>query len=260
MKVLGVDVGGSGIKAAIVETTTGELLTERQRIPTPQPATPKAVAKTIKKLVDHFEWNSLIGCGFPAAITHGIARTASNVDDSFINTNIDELFSRSCGQNVYCINDADAAGEAEITFGEGKGVEGTVIMVTIGTGLGSAIFVKGELVPNTELGHIYLENGIEAEIFASDSAREKEGLKRTEWAVRFDLYLNTMESLFWPDLFILGGGSSKKLPKFADLLTVKTPVVAASMLNEAGIVGAAIYAQSEQKRQHNMATKNSTAD
>jgi polyphosphate glucokinase len=259
MKVLGIDVGGSGIKAAVVETVTGELLTERYRIRTPRPATPTAVAKTIKKLVDHFEWNDIVGCGFPAAITHGFARTASNVDKSFINTNIAELFSRTCGQKVYCVNDADAAGEAEVTLGEGKGVSGTIIMVTIGTGLGTAIFVDGELVPNTELGHIYLNNGIEAEFFASDATREREGLKRKEWAIRFNLYLNTLENLFWPDLFILGGGSSKKLSKFSDSLTVKTPVVAASMLNEAGIVGAAIYAQTERKRQQNTAGKDSAA-
>ncbi len=259
MKVLGIDVGGSGIKGAVVETATGELLTERHRIPTPQPATPKAVANTIKELVDHFGWKGLIGCGFPAAITHGFARTASNVDKSFINTNIAKLFSKTCGQDVYCVNDADAAGEAEVTLGEGKGVEGTVIMVTIGTGLGTAIFVNGELLPNTELGHIYLDNGIEAEIYASDATREREGLKRKKWAARFNLYLNTLENLFWPDLFILGGGSSKKLSKFSDLLTVKTPVVAASMLNEAGIVGAAIYAQTERKRLQDMARKNSAA-
>ncbi len=248
MKVLGIDVGGSGIKGAVVDTKTGELVTERHRIPTPQPAMPSAVAATIKELVEHFDWKGLVGCGFPAAITHGFARTAANIDKSFINTNINDLFSKTIGLEVYCVNDADAAGEAEVCLGEGKGVDGTVILVTIGTGLGTSIFVNGQLVPNTELGHIYLDNGREAELYASDAVRERENLKRKEWAPRFNHYLTTMEALFWPDLFILGGGASKKLDRFADALTVKTPVVAATMLNEAGIVGAAIYAQTEQKR------------
>lgn len=245
MEVLGIDVGGSGVKGAIVDTQAGVLLTERHRIDTPQPATPEAVAHTIKALVDHFQWTGLTGCGFPATVTHGFARTAANIDDSFINTNVNELFSKTTGVEIHCVNDADAAGEAEVIFGQGKGIKGTVILVTIGTGLGTAVFLDGQLVPNTEFGHMYLENGIKAEIFASDAARKRDGLRRKEWAVRFNGYLQTMENLFWPDLFILGGGASKKLPKFASLLTVKTPVVAASMLNEAGIVGAALFAQSK---------------
>ena len=247
MKVLGIDVGGSGIKGAIVDTQTGVLLTERHRISTPQPATPEAVANTIKELVDHFNWQGVAGCGFPAAVTHGFARTASNIDDSFINTNINELFSRTTGVDIHCVNDADAAGEAEVIFGQGKGVGGTVILVTIGTGLGTAVFVNGRLLPNTEFGHIYLENGIKAEIFASDAAKKRDEIKRKEWAARFNIYLQTMENLFWPDLFILGGGASKRLPKFAEQLTVKTPVVAASMLNEAGIIGAALFALLEKE-------------
>lgn len=247
MKVLGIDVGGSGIKGAVVDTQTGKMLTDRHRVSTPSPATPKAIGLAIRGLVEYFQWQGLVGCGFPAAITHGFARTAANVDKSFINTNINELFSKLTGLTVCCINDADAAGVAEVAFGEGKNVDGTIILVTIGTGLGTALFISGRLVPNTELGHIYLANGIEAEVYAADASREKEDLKRRQWAPRLDVYLTTMENLFWPDLFIVGGGASKRLGRFIDLLTVKTPVVAASMLNEAGIVGAAINADNERQ-------------
>lgn len=253
MKVLGIDVGGSGIKGAIVDTDTGKMLSERYRVTTPDPAMPGAVASCVSGVVEHFHWQGLVGCGFPAAITHGYARTAANVDKAFINANINEIFSRVAGRTVYCVNDADAAGAAEVAFGEGRGVEGTIILITIGTGLGTALFVNGRLVPNTELGHIYLANGVEAEVYAADAAREKEDLKRRKWAPRLDVYLRTMEHLFWPDLFIVGGGASKRLQKFIDLLTVKTPVVAASMLNEAGIVGAAIFAKTEHQRVQKLA-------
>lgn len=256
MRILGVDVGGSGIKGAIVDTATGEMLTERHRIPTPQPATPKAVANTIKELVTHFNWKGPIGCGFPAAIQHGVAKTAANVDDAFIDTNIEKLFARVTGCDVYCVNDADAAGMAEFKLGKGQEYkEGIVIFIAVGTGLGTALFTNGELLPNTELGHIHLDNGHEAERYAADSARKREELKWKHWAPRFNHYLSTMEALFWPDVFILGGGASKKMEKFQDHLTVNTPVVAASLLNEAGIIGAAVYAETERKRQQALARK-----
>lgn len=255
MRILGIDVGGSGIKGAVVETNTGEMLTERHRIPTPQPATPHAVAAVIKELVTHFSWKGPIGCGFPAAIQHGVAKTAANIDNSFIGTNIESLFSKETGLDVYCVNDADAAGMAEFALGAGKGVDGTVIFVAIGTGLGTAIYTNGHLLPNTELGHIYLDNGKEGERFASDAARKRNELKWKEWAPRFNHYLSTMEALFWPDLFILGGGASKKLEKFEKHLTIETPVKAATLLNEAGIIGAAIYAVTERRRQQALARK-----
>lgn len=248
MNVLGIDVGGSGIKGAIVDTKTGTLVTERHRIATPQPATPEAVAETIAQLVRHFNWQGLVGCGFPAAIVHGVAKTAANVDNSFIDTNIEQCFGDKIGLPIFCVNDADAAGMAEFLLGAAKGQQGTAIFVAVGTGLGTAIFSNGTLLPNTELGHIYLDNGLEGEWFASDAARKRNELKWKEWAGRFDHYLQTMQALFWPDLFIIGGGASKKLEKFEPHLTVSTPVVAASMLNEAGIVGAAVYAQQEQQR------------
>lgn len=261
MRILGVDVGGSGIKGAIVDSVSGQMLTERHRIPTPQPATPQAVAETINELVEHFSWKGPIGCGFPAAIQHGVAKTAANVDNSFIETNIEGLFSEVTGLDVYCVNDADAAGMAEFKFGHGAHFEdknikdGTVIFVAVGTGLGTAIFTHGQLLPNTELGHIYLDNGVEAEVFAADSARKRDELKWKQWGPRFNQYLKTMEALLWPDLFILGGGASKKLEKFEKHLDLNTPVVAASLLNEAGIIGAAVYADTERKRAQAAARK-----
>ncbi len=255
MKILGIDVGGSGIKGAVVDTVTGQMLTERHRIPTPQPATPMAVAGTICELVQEFKWKGPIGCGFPAAIQHGVAKTAANVDKAFIGTDIEKLFNHATGLDVYCVNDADAAAMAEFKLGKGKGHDGTVIFIAVGTGLGTTIFSNGQMVPNTELGHVYLENGEEAEIFASDAARKRNGLKWKQWAPRFNSYLQAMEAWFWPDLFILGGGASKKMEKFEAHLTIDTPVVAAALLNEAGIIGAAVYADTERKRQQAIARR-----
>lgn len=245
MQILGVDIGGSGIKGAIVDTETGELVTERYRIETPQPATPRAVAEVLAQLIAHFNWSGPVGCGFPAAIQHGIARTASNISAEFIGTNVDELFSRVTKCSCYNVNDADAAGFAEMRFGEGAGQSGVVLMVTIGTGLGTVFFTDGKLLPNTELGHLYLKNGIKGEHFASDAVRKAEGLGWKSWGKRFNKYLMTMEALFWPDLIILGGGASKKFDKFQEQLTVEAEVKPAAFLNQAGIVGAALYAQSK---------------
>ena len=245
MQILGVDIGGSGIKGAIVDTLSGELISERHRIETPQPATPEAVAFVLTKLVKHFNWTGLVGCGFPAAIQHGVVRTASNIDPSFIGTNIDRLFSEASQCPCYNLNDADAAGLAELQFGEGREHSGVVLLITIGTGLGSALFTDGRLIPNTELGHIYLENGKKAELYTSDAVRKIEELNWKRWGNRFNLYLSTMEKLFWPDLIILGGGASKKFEKFKEQLTVEAPVMPAAFLNQAGIVGAALYAKSQ---------------
>ncbi len=243
MQILGVDIGGSGIKGAIVDTLTGELISERHRIETPQPATPDAVALVLAQLVKHFNWTGLVGCGFPAAIQHGIVRTASNIDPSFIGVDIDRLFSDASQCPCYNLNDADAAGLAEIEYGEGKGRTGVILLITIGTGLGSALFTDGLLTPNTELGHIYLENGKKGEHYTSDAVRKIEDLNWKRWGQRFNTYLSTMEKLFWPDLFILGGGASKKFDKFKEQLTINTPVKPAAFLNQAGIVGAALHAK-----------------
>lgn len=244
MLILGVDIGGSGIKGAIVDTVTGELTSERHRIDTPQPATPEAVAAVVAQLVNHFDWSGMVGCGFPAAIQHGVVRTASNISDAFIGTNIDHLFTETTHCPCYNVNDADAAGMAEIQFGEGAGQAGVVLLVTVGTGLGTAIFTDGHLLPNTELGHVYLENGYLAERYASDAIRKVEDLGWKSWGNRFNTYLTHMEKLFWPDLIILGGGASKKFDKFKAHLTVEAPVKPAAFLNQAGIVGAALYAKS----------------
>lgn len=245
MQILGVDVGGSGIKGAVVDTANGELLSERIRIETPQPATPEAVALTVKALAERHAWKGPIGIGFPAAIQHGIARTAANVDKSFIGLSVSDLFSAQTGCPVYVANDADVAGIAEMRFGAGKGHKGVVLIVTIGTGLGTALFTNGQLLPNTELGHIYLDNGFEAERYASEATKDAEALKWKQWGVRFNHYLANMEALLWPDLVILGGGASAKLEKYAEQITIKAPVVAARFLNQAGIVGAALFAETQ---------------
>ena len=245
MHILGVDIGGSGIKGAIVDTVKGELVTERHRIETPQPATPEAIAAALAQLVIHFNWSGLVGCGFPAAIQHGIARTAANISPSFIGINIDKFFSEVTKCTCYNLNDADAAGLAEMRFGEGAGQSGVVLLVTIGTGLGTVFFTDGKLLPNTELGHLYLKNGKKAEHYASDAVRKHEDMSWKRWGKRFNKYLTMMEELFWPDLIILGGGASKKFDNFKGQITLETPVKTAAFLNQAGIVGAALYAQSK---------------
>ena len=243
MNILGIDVGGTGIKSAVVETTTGEFLSEKHRIETPHPATPKAVAAVLKELIAHHQWQGPVGIGFPAAIQHGIARTAANIDTSFIGLQIAEYFSGETGCACFIANDADVAGMAEMRFGAGQDNDGVVFIVTLGTGIGTALFSEKHLLPNTELGHILLENGHEAERYTSALVRETQQLKWKAWGERLNLYLTTMENLLWPDLIVLGGGVSEKLHKFSPLLTTKAPVVAASFLNRAGIVGAALFAE-----------------
>jgi polyphosphate glucokinase len=242
-KVLGIDVGGSGIKGAIVDTKTGELLTERYRIPTPSPASPEAVADVIKQIAKHFEWQGAVGVGFPAVVMTGTAKTAANVEKSFIGTNIESLVAERIKCPVRVVNDADAAGFAEMKFGAGKDNKGVVLLITVGTGIGTVIFTRGKLLPNTELGHIYLPNGEEAEAFSSDAVRQKKDLSWKEWAKRFNEYLVYMEGLFWPDLIIIGGGVSKNDEKYMQHFTVKSHIVPAQLLNNAGIIGAAIAAR-----------------
>jgi len=241
-ELLGIDVGGSGIKGAIVDVESGKLVTERHRIPTPQPATPEAIAETIKAIADHFDYNGKIGCGFPAVIKSGVIKTASNIDKSNIDVDANKLFSEITGRQVFVVNDADAAGLAEVSFGEGKGMEGVVLVITIGTGIGSALFTDGKLVPNTEFGHIYMHNGKVAEKYTSDAVRKKEDLKWSEWGKRFNKYLKYMDFLLNPKLIILGGGASKKMEKFEKQIKISTPVKPAKLLNEAGIIGAAVNA------------------
>lgn len=245
MHILGIDIGGTGIKAAIVDTATGALQSERLRLPTPRPASPAAIARTLCELIKQLQWSGPLGIGFPAAIQHGVARTAANIDSAFIGLPVADFFAQQTACPVYVANDADVAGLAEMRFGAGQGNNGVVLIITIGTGLGTALFSGGQLFPNTELGHIVLENGQVAEKFASEGVRITEELKWKAWGSRLDLYLQTMENLFWPDLIILGGGVSKKLDKFAPQLSTRAPVHAASFLNQAGVVGAALFAESE---------------
>ena len=242
MKVLGIDIGGSGIKGAIVNIETGELLTERHRIPTPSPSTPDAVAETVAKLVRELEWEGPVGCGFPAAIQNGVSMTASNISKKWIGVNVEDLFSQTLGMPVAVVNDADAAGLAEVKFGGGKGRNGLILLLTIGTGIGSALITDGKLVPNSELGHLKFKGDI-AEKYCSDAARKREDLNWKQWGKRFDQYLNHINRLFYPDLIVLGGGASKKFEKFEENLTVSVPVVPAELLNLAGIIGAAMAAE-----------------
>ncbi|MCF8225775.1 MAG: ROK family protein [Bacteroidales bacterium] len=238
-KILGIDIGGSGVKGAIVHTKKGKLITKRFRIPTPQPATPDAVADVIREIADHFDWKGPVGVGFPGVIQQGFARTAANVDDSWIDVNLNALFSKKTGCKVHVVNDADAAGMAEMKFGSGKNFRGVALLITVGTGLGTVVFTNGVLMPNIEMGHILL-HGDDAEKYASDAARKADELSWEDWAGRFGEYLKRMEDLLWPDLIIIGGGASKKDDKFLQHLNTRAKVVPATLLNEAGIIGAAL--------------------
>ncbi len=248
---IGVDVGGSGIKAAVVDVDRGELAGERIRVPTPDPSAPPAVVRTIGDLIDRLgaAWPAgpeaiahlPAGVGFPSAIVDGVVMTAANVDKGWVGYAADLELSKALGRRVLVANDADVAGLAEVRFGAGAGRKGVVMVLTIGTGIGSGLFVDGKLVPNTELGHLEMR-GKDAEVRASDAARNRRNLSWEQWAKVFDEYLHLVEKLFWPDLFILGGGVSKRSEKFLPRLSVRAPVVPAQLLNDAGIVGAALVA------------------
>jgi polyphosphate glucokinase len=239
----GIDIGGSGIKGAIVDTSNGRLVTERKRIRTPHPSTPEAVATVVAELVADADWSGPVGATFPAIIQHGVARSAANVDKSWIGTDVDAVFTEAThGRNdVIVLNDADAAGIAEARFGAARDVPGVVILLTFGTGIGSALLMDGTLVPNTELGHLELD-GFDAEKRAAASVRDETNMSYSRWAKRVDRYMSHVERLFTPDLFVVGGGVSKDAAKWVPLLTLQTPVKPAELLNNAGIVGAAMAA------------------
>ena len=239
MNILGIDVGGSGIKGAIVDTQKGELITDRHRISTPKPATPDAVIETIGLIINHFEWNGPVGCGFPAAVKNEIVKTASNIDKSWIGVNASARIEEQTGCPTHLLNDVDAAGFAEQEFGAGKDRYGTIFMAAFGTGIGTAIFHNQQLVPNTELGHIPMHGG-PAEHYAANSIREKEGLSWEEWGGRVNEYLQLIEFLFWPDLIIIGGGVSKSFDNFSPYLDLESEIVPAKSRNHAGIIGAAL--------------------
>jgi polyphosphate glucokinase len=242
MQILGIDVGGSGIKGAPVDTDTGQLVAERVRIKTPEKAEPQPVAEVVAEIARAFKWQGPVGIGFPAPIKSGVAMMAANISPKWVGTDADALFTKVTGCDCHMINDADAAGLAEMEFGAGKGHPGTVIMLTLGTGIGTAIFYNGQLLPNTEFGHLEM-NGKDAEHRVSDAARQAYELSWKDYAKKLSKYLLEMEKLFWPDLFIVGGGISKQSEKYVPYLKINTPIVTAQLLNQAGIVGAALWAR-----------------
>jgi polyphosphate glucokinase len=238
---LGVDIGGTGMKAAPVRVTDGATVAERHRIPTPRPATPAAVAAVVGQLADHFAWSGPVGVALPSVVRHGIVRSAANIDPSWIDTDAARLFADVLGRPVTVLNDADAAGVAEMAHGAGRGHRGVVVMLTFGTGIGSAVFVDGHLVPNTELGHLEFR-GDSIERWAAASARERDGLDWREWAGRVDDVLDVVGRLLSPDLVILGGGVSRTPEQWVPHLVTDCEVVVAHSANSAGIVGAAMAA------------------
>lgn len=240
MGTLGIDVGGSGIKGAIVDTASGELLSDRIRIGTPKPPTPDKIAAVVNELVVKLDYSGPVGCSFPTVVVDGQARNAGNIDKSWRGTQVDELFQQSTGLPFVVQNDADVAGIAEMTLGAGRGLTGTVIMITIGTGLGSGVFYDGMLIPNIELGRMPGKDGDPIEFYAGDKARKVNDLSWSEWGGRFNYFLQRVVRVFTPETFIVGGGASKKFDKFAGQITVETPIRIAQFGNNAGIVGAAI--------------------
>lgn len=241
MEIIGIDIGATGIKAAIVDTDKGEFLTERKKLDTPDGGKPKDILKVIQRLVDHFEWKGKIGCGFPGIIKNGVVKSTANISKSWMNMPVSNYFSKEIGCPFSVANDADLAGLAEVSFGKGKGVLGTLIFITIGTGLGSGIFVDGKLVPNTEMGHLYYKKSV-FEHYASNSARKKKEMSWQDWAVEFSAFLNHLDLLFSPSMILLGGGVSKRFSDWGEFLDTKVNVDAASLQNDAGIIGAAMLA------------------
>ena len=240
MQALGIDIGGTGIKGAIVEQ--GQLVGERIRFDSPKPATPTAFAEVVRNICQQLNWRGPIGCGFPSVIHQGVAKTAANIDPAWIDCAVDQLLSERTECEVLVLNDADVAGLAELRFGsQDYSAYRSIMFVTIGTGLGSALFRDGVLFPNTELGHL-LHGGIKAEHYASKSVRKRENLDWETWGKRLNEVLNLYRSLFWPDLFVLGGGDAKKFQKFESYLDCQIPVVPATLQNHAGIIGAATAA------------------
>jgi polyphosphate glucokinase len=238
-RAFGIDIGGSGMKAAPVDLGSGDLLDDRFKISTPQPATPPAMAEVVRRLVDHFDHRGRVGVTFPGVIRRGIALSAANLDPSWIGTDVDALFTEASGCDVHVVNDADAAGLAEVRYGAGKDRAGVVLVLTFGTGIGSGLFIDGVLVPNTEFGHLELD-GHDAEDRAAASARDRENLSWKDWAGRVEHYLRHVVRLLTPSLIIVGGGASRKADKWLPLIDVDCEVVPAALTNEAGIVGAAI--------------------
>ena len=240
-RAIGVDIGGTGIKGAVVDMQAGAMATERVRILTPNPATPDRVVEVVVELLDQIGEPGPVGVTMPSVVVDGVIHTAANIDQEWLGVDADALFQNATGRPVGVVNDADAAGIAEVRFGAGRDRKGVVVLVTLGTGIGSAVFVDGVLVPNTELGHLPL-HGADAEDWAAESIREEDDLSWKTWAHRVEQYLTLVDRLLWPQLIILGGGVSKKSDKFLPHIKVRTEVVPAQLHNDAGIVGAALFA------------------
>jgi polyphosphate glucokinase len=241
---LGIDVGGSGIKGAPVDLERGEFAQKRLRIDTPAESTPTAVCEVIARVVDHFDEvrsDSPIGVTIPGVVQHGVVKTAANIDKSWIGCEIEQLLEDRLQHDVVVVNDADAAGVGELEFGAAKGHQGLVILTTLGTGIGTAVFNRGVLVPNSELGHLEID-GVDAETVAASSAKTREDLSYEEWAKRLQVYYRRLEDLLWPDLIVVGGGVSKESDEFLPLLDLRTPIIPARLRNKAGIIGAAVLA------------------
>lgn len=239
MEVLGIDVGGSGIKGALVNMETGEMMTERFRIPTPESRTPEAMAEVVAEIVGHFNYKGPVGCGFPTVMKQGVCKSHGNLHKSWDGLNVEELFEKATGRDFTVINDADAAGYAVMNYGTGRGESGFVIIITIGTGLGSGAFLNGKLLPNFELGQIPYKKYDKIETWAAGSAMEREGLSYKKWGKRFNIFLELVELIVAPDLIILGGGASKDFEEFSKKIKIETRVVPAELQNHAGIIGAA---------------------
>ena len=242
MAILGIDIGGSGVKGAPVDTVRGELLAERYRVPTPQPSDVSSVVEAVAEVAAQFEGYDRVGITFPGVVVDGVTKTAANVDKSWIDAPAAQMFTERLGKPVSVLNDADAAGVAEVAFGAGRDQRGLIMMLTFGTGIGSALFLDGKLIPNTEFGHLELD-GHDAETRAADRVREQGDLSWEKWAGRVQDYLRHVEMLLSPRLFIIGGGVSKKADKFFPLIDIRTPMVPATLLNNAGIIGAAVTAE-----------------
>ncbi|WP_224483368.1 polyphosphate--glucose phosphotransferase [Robertkochia aurantiaca] len=240
MEVLGIDIGGSGMKGGIVDIKTGEMITERFRIPTPESGSPKKMGKVVTQIVDHFKWNGPIGCGFPTSMKNGVCLSASNLSDKWVGINVENYFSELVGQPITVINDADAAGLAEMHFGAGKNRTGFVLVITLGTGIGSGAFYNGQLIQNTEIGQMYYKKYENVEHYAANSVRKSKDMSFEKWGKRLNNFFEYAELIFSPDLFIIGGGGSKYWQEIKEQIDIRTEIVPAEGRNQAGIIGAAM--------------------
>jgi len=247
--ILGFDIGGTGIKSALIDVKSGKLVTEKYKVLTPKPANPEAIRKVMYGIIKTKfpKYEGVIGCGFPAIIHDNIAMSAANIDDSWVGVNVKSLLEEKGDHKYFIANDADLAALAEARFGVARNKLGKIFVLTIGTGIGSGFIFNGELISNTELGHLYYK-GDSYEKYISNVTRKSENLKWSEWGTRFNDYLHHLEIIFSPDLFVLGGGTSKKFAKFEEQITVRTPVIPAKFQNDAGVLGAAIYAAEQENK------------